>query len=87
MELAGAGTGAGALDVADNLWGRGPPSASFEGGHWRRDADFLVGFGEEGVEGGGLGRAGGEGAFLGRALGARVGGGGDGFGAFGGHGG
>lgn len=87
MELAGAGTGAGALDVADNLGRRGSPPASFEGRCWRRDADLLVWFGKEGVDRGGLGGSGGEGAFLGRALGSRVGGGGDGFWAFGRHGG
>lgn len=85
MELAGAGTGAGALDICDDFGRRRALAAGGEGGG--RDADLLVGLFEEGVDGGGLGGHGGEGASLGWALGARVGGGWDRLWAFGGHGG
>ncbi|TLD25647.1 hypothetical protein PspLS_06075 [Pyricularia sp. CBS 133598] len=70
VELSGAGTGAGALDVGDDLGRRGEPGLLVAAG---RETYLLVGLGEEGVEVRGLLRDRGQRALLGRALGTRVG--------------
>lgn len=76
MELPAAGPGAGALDVGDDL-GRGGEGGFFcqggaGGGGGGGDRDVAVGFGEEGVDVGGLLRDGGEGAALEGPFGAGV---------------
>lgn len=84
MELAAACSGTGALDVCDDLGDGGGAGARERFGG---EADWLVGTGEEGFDGGGLGGDGGEGAFLCWTVGARVCGCWDGLGAFSRHGG
>lgn len=84
MELAAARARAAPLDVGDDLRGRRAlleRRCAAEG----RDADLLVGAGEEGVDGGGLGGHRGEGALLGGTSGLGVRGRWDGLGAFSGH--
>lgn len=76
MELSATRSGTGALDVGDDFWRcrkGGFFSESGRGG----DGDVAVGFGEEGVNLGGLLCDGGEGATLEGAFGPGVRGGGD----------
>lgn len=84
MEFPAAGAGAGALDVGNDFWRGGEGGLLCEGGGGG-DGDVAVGFGEEGVDLGGLLGDGGEGAAFERAFGARVRGRGDGFGDGFGH--
>lgn len=78
MELPATSSGAGALDVGDNLWRGGKVRLLCEGSGVG-NGDIAVGLGEEGVDLGGLLCDGGEGATLEGAFGAGVGGGGNGF--------
>lgn len=85
VELAGARAGARALHVGDDLRGWGEAGARGAGGGGG-DVDVTVGFGEEGVEVGGLLGRRSQGTAFGRALGAGVLGRGDRFGDGFGHG-
>lgn len=76
MKFSAASSSTGALNIGDNLWwGSGLLCESGGGGN----GDVAVGFGEEGVDLGGLLCDGREGAAFDGAFGARVGGGGDRF--------
>ena len=78
MELPTARSGAGSLDIGDDLR-RGGEDGLFDEGGGGGDGDVAVGFGEEGVDLRGLLCDRGEGAAFEGAFGAGVRGGGDGF--------
>ena len=80
MKLPAARASAGALDIGDDFGWSGEGGLSGEDGGGGGDGDVAVGFGEEGVELGGLVRDRIEGAAFEGAFGARVRGGGDRFG-------
>ncbi len=79
MEFSAASSSTGALDVGDDFWRGGEVGLLCEGGGGG-DGNVAVGFGEEGVDLGGLLCNGGKGAAFEGPFGARVRGGGDGFG-------